>query len=146
MKKRHSIICASYLLLLKDNNVLLLRRFNTGYEDGNYNIPAGHVDEGESVTNTLIREIKEEIGININKTNIELVHTIHRQGSEINDERLDFFFICKKWDGEVQNIEPHKCDDLNWFDVNKLPDNVIPYIRDAISNYIKKIPYSERGW
>jgi len=146
MKKRHSIICASYLLLLKDNKVLLLRRFNTDYEDGNYSVPAGHVDKGELVTNTLIREVKEEIGIDINKTNIELVHTMHRRASKTNDERLDFFFICKNWDGEVKNIEPHKCDDLNWFDVNKLPDNIIPYIRDAISNYTKKIPYSERGW
>ena len=146
MKKRHSIICASYLFLLQDDKILLLRRFNTGYEDGNYSIPAGHVDKEESVSDTLIREVKEEIDIDIDKTNIKLSHIMHRRSTKTNDERLDFFFTCKNWDGEVKNMEPHKCDDLNWCDVNQLPDNVIPYIQDAISNYTKKILYSERGW
>jgi hypothetical protein len=39
-KTRHTNIPASYLILMKDNNVLLLRRFNTGYEDGNYSMIA----------------------------------------------------------------------------------------------------------
>ena len=146
MKKRHSIICASYLFLLQDNKILLLRRFNTGYEDGNYSIPAGHVDKGESISYSLIREIKEEIDIDIDKTNIELSHIMHRRAIETNDERLDFFFICKNWSGKVKNMEPHKCDDLTWCDVNKLPNNIISYIQDAISNYINKIIYSEKGW
>ena len=146
MKKRHSIICASYLFLLQDNKILLLRRFNTGYEDGNYSIPAGHVDKGESISYSLIREIKEEIDIDIDKTNIELSHIMHRRAIETNDERLDFFFICKNWSGKVKNMEPHKCDDLIWCDINELPDNIIPYIQDAISNYINKIIYSEKGW
>lgn len=146
MKKRHSIVCASYLFLLRDNKILLLRRFNTGYEDGNYSVPAGHVDEGEAVSDALTRETKEEIGVDIDKKNIELVHTMHRRASETNDERLDFFFVCENWDGEAQNMETHKCDDLNWYDIAQLPDNVIPYIRDAIMSYTKKILYSEQGW
>lgn len=146
MKKRHSIICASYLFLLQDNKILLLRRFNTGYEDGNYSVPAGHVDEEEAVLDALIREVKEEIDIDINKTNIELSNVMHRRASETNDERLDFFFVCDNWGGKVKNMEPHKCDDLNWFNINQLPDNIIPYIQDAISNHIKKIIYSEKGW
>ena len=67
MKTRHSIICASYLLLVRDTEVLLSRRFNTGYEDGNYSLPAGHVDKGESVADALVREAKEEIGIDVKK-------------------------------------------------------------------------------
>jgi 8-oxo-dGTP pyrophosphatase MutT (NUDIX family) len=38
-----------HLLFIRDNQVLLLRRFNTGYEDGNYSIPAGHLDGDELV-------------------------------------------------------------------------------------------------
>ncbi len=145
MKERHSIICASYLFLLRDNEILLLRRFNTGYEDGNYSVPAGHVDKDESVSDTLVREAKEEINIDIDKKNIDLMHVMHRLATETNDERLDFFFACKNWDGEIQNMEPHKCDDLSWHDINQLPDNIIPYIRDAILSSTKKLFFSEKG-
>ena len=91
MKKRYSIICASYLLLMRGEEVLLSRRFNTGYEDGKYSVPAGHVDEGESVADALIREAKEEIGIDIQKQDIVLSHVMHRKGASTSDERLDFF-------------------------------------------------------
>ncbi len=143
MKIRHGIVCAAYLVLLKENKVLLLRRFNTGYEDGNYSLPAGHVEEGESVSDTMIREAKEEIDINIKKEDIPLSHTMHRLKTDKNDERLDFFFTCKKWDGEIKNLEPQKCDDLSWFDINDLPKNVIPYVASAIKNSVEGVTYSE---
>lgn len=146
MKIRHSIICASYLLLIKDQKVLLLRRFNTGYQDGNYSLPAGHVDKGESVADALIREAKEEIGIIVSKEDVKLSHVMHRNGTDSSDERLDFFFTCDKYEGTVKNLEPQKCDDLSWHDVANLPDNVIPYIRTAIENSIDSKPYSELNW
>lgn len=74
---------------MKDKKVLLLRRFNTGYQDGNYSFPAGHVDEGESVADTLVREAKEEIGVGIKKKDINLAHVMHRKGTSQSDERLD---------------------------------------------------------
>src|SRR5689334_8641182 len=54
---------AAHIFLLKDNAVLLLRRANTGYEDGNYGVVAGHVELGESVTQAAVREIWEEVGV-----------------------------------------------------------------------------------
>lgn len=146
-KERHAIVCAAYLFLVKDSRVLLLRRFNTGYEDGNYSVPAGHVDQGESVSDCLLREVHEEIGVDISKEDVELAHVMHRKETEKNDERLDLFFICRKWGGKIKNMEPHKCDKLEWFEIEKLPRNTIPYIRNAIENSIldKKL-YSELHW
>lgn len=63
MNERHSNIPAAYLTLFRDNKVLLLRRCNTGYEDGNYSMVAGHVDQGETFTQAIIRESNEEAGI-----------------------------------------------------------------------------------
>jgi 8-oxo-dGTP diphosphatase len=62
------------------------------------------------------------------------------------DERLDFFFEAKQWKGELRNMESEKCDDLSWFPINNLPENTIPYIREAIRCYREGILYSEFGW
>jgi hypothetical protein len=68
---------------------------------------------------------------------------MHRIG---NDERIDIFFTVDKWEGEPKNMEPKKCDDLGWFPLGDLPENTIPYIRQAIESIQKGITYSEHGW
>ncbi len=147
MKKRHQNIPASYLTLFKDNKILLLKRFNTGYEDGNYSMIAGHVDPNETFTQCIIREAEEEAGILLKPKDLEVVHVMHRNSRTAeNDERVDVFFITEKWDGEIANKEPHKCDDLSWFDMDKIPENIIPYIRHAIEKIKNKVYYSEYGW
>jgi|SRR5579885_1036003 len=138
MKKiRFSIITDVHLFLRKDNKILLLLRENTGYEDGNYHVPAGHMDGNEKVTTALIREAKEEIGITILPENCKLVHVMH---SKTNNERMGFFFEVKQWKGKVTNMEPNKCGALTWFDINELPGNMVMYARYAIERY-KKMNY-----
>ena len=146
-KERHKIVPASYLVLIKDGKILLQRRFNTGYEDGKYSMVAGHVDKGETFTQCIIREAEEESGIILNDDDLKVVHVMCRNSStEENNERIDVFFVVEEWDGKIENKEPNKCDDLSWFDLNSLPDNIIPYIKQAI-DYIKdNIFYSEHGW
>ncbi len=124
---------------------MLLRRYNTGYEDGNYSLPAGHVEADETVRQTLIREAKEEVGVEIKSEDITLAHVMHRKGSDSNDERLDFFFTCSGWAGEPKIMEKDKCDDLTWFGLEALPDNTIPYIKEAITLAREVVLYSESG-
>ena len=54
--ERFKIITAVHLILIENERVLLLRRYNTGYEDGNYSVPAGHVEEDEDVIKAMQRE------------------------------------------------------------------------------------------
>lgn len=65
MSDRFTYIGASYLFLIKDDEILLQRRFQTGFMDGFYGVPAGHLDGKESARAGCAREIKEELGINI---------------------------------------------------------------------------------
>jgi 8-oxo-dGTP diphosphatase len=148
MKKyRHSNVPASYLVLLRDNKILLLRRLNTGYEDGNYSMIAGHVESQETFTQCIIRETREEAGILLKAEDLSVVHVMHRDsGDSEYNERIDVFFVTTKWEGEIINNEPHKCDDLAWFDLNNIPDNTIPYIKQAIEAINNKVFYSEHGW
>ena len=135
------------MTLIKDGKVLLLRRFNTGYEDGKYSMVAGHVDQGETFTQCIIREAEEEAGILLRPEDLEVIHVMYRNShSAENNERVDIFFSAQQWQGELQNKEPQKCDDLSWFELDHLPENVIPYIKQALESIKNKIYYSEHGW
>ena len=141
-KERFKVIPSVYLVLIKDNKILLSRRYNTGYFDGNYSFPAGHLDGNETLKQAMIREAKEEIDVVLDPEDLELVHTMDRRIPD--DERVDFFFTAKKWQGEPKIMEPDKCDDLSWFEFNNLPKNIIPYIKQAIDSFLNNIIYSER--
>jgi 8-oxo-dGTP diphosphatase len=144
MTERHKLVPASYLVLLREGKILLLRRFNTGYEDGKYSMIAGHLDGDETFIQTIVREAQEESGIIINPDDLRVVHVMHRKVPT--HERVDIFLQAARWEGEPKIMEPHKCDDLQWFDKHRLPDNVIPYVKQAIDNIRKGNIYSEHGW
>ncbi len=147
--KRHKIVPASYLILLKNNKILLLRRKNTGHWDGYYSLIAGHVHAAESFLKAMIREAREEANIFLTPTDLKFIHLLCRVApknpSEIRN-RVDIFFKATKWKGKIKNLEPDKCDDLSWFPLGKLPKNTIPYIKQAINNFKKKVLYSEHGY
>lgn len=139
-KTRFKLILSIYLFLIKDYKILLLRRANTGYEDGKYGLPSGHADGNETARSATAREALEEAGVQVDLNDLEFAHCMHRLQ---NDERIDFFFTVKKWQGEPKNMEPEKCDDLSWFPINDLPENIIPYIHQALEAYRNGIYYSE---
>lgn len=140
---RHTYPLAVHLFFFQNNQVLLLRRFNTGYEDGNYSVPAGHVEAGESATRCAIREAREEAGVELDPQHIVFAQVMHRKSD---DERINFFFVITQWRGEIVNAEPHKCDDLSWHPLDALPHNVIPYVRHALMQIRNGIAFSELGW
>jgi ADP-ribose pyrophosphatase YjhB (NUDIX family) len=144
MRKNFPYVGSSYLFLIQDDKILLQRRFQTGFEDGNYGVPAGHLDGGETAREGGAREIREEIGVEIYPNDMEVVHVMHRKAS--NDERIDFFMVATNYTGEIENMEPNKCDDLQFFPLNNLPENIVDYVKVAIENYRKGIQYSEYGW
>lgn len=134
---------AVHLFLVRGTEILLLRRYNTGYEDGNYSVPAGHLDGGEEVVAGAIREAKEECGIEIEPSDLQVAGVMHRRST---DERIDFFLVTSRWSGEIINCEPEKCDELRWVDMDQLPTNIIPYVRQGISNYRRGQWFDSFGW
>lgn len=140
---RFTLKSAVHLFLLRDDEILLLRRFNTGYQDGNFSVVAGHLDGGEQIKTAMIREAREEIGVHFIPDDLEVVHVMHRLSD---DERIDFFLSAHHWEGEVQNKEPHKCDLLAWYPLDDLPANLIPYVRRAIDNYRQGVWFASFGW
>ncbi len=144
MQERFKLIPSVYLLLVKEGKILLSQRANTGFEDGNYGLVAGHAEAGESMTAAMVREAKEEAGITIHVDDLREVVTMHRNCGD--HERIDFFFTVEAWEGEPKNMEPHVCSDLDWFEIGNLPKTTIDYIREAIGCYESGKAYTEFGF
>jgi len=141
--KRFKLIGAVHLFLIRDGQILLLRRFKTGYEDGNYSVVAGHLDGDEEIKHAMRREAREEVGIELADENLQIVGIMHRKSK---DERIDFFLAAERWTGEIRNCEPGKCDQLIWCEMNQLPENMIPYVRQALVNYREGRWFDSFGW
>ena len=132
-----------HLLFLRGDQILIARRQNTGYRDGEYSVPAGHLDGGETVIAAGIREAREEVGLELGASELEFVGVMHRLED---DERVDFFLRVRTWSGEPANTEPEKCDDLRWVNITSLPQNMVPYVRRAIGNHLNGRLFDEFGW
>jgi len=145
-RDRHSIVPAVYAVLRKDDNILLCRRFNTGYKDGQYSLPAGHLNGGETAIAAACRELEEEVGIKVSPAQLELAHTMHRMAEEGDHERIDLFFEVHEWTGTPTNTEPHKCDELRWVRRDQLPENTIDEVNAALQCIDKGMPFSTRGF
>ncbi|MDR1689186.1 MAG: NUDIX domain-containing protein [Clostridiales bacterium] len=123
--------------------ILLHRRQNTGYQDGKWDISgSGHVDEGETATEAVVRECKEELGITVNPDNLEFIHLSQRFLTD--RTYYDIYFIVKAYGGEPAIMEPDKCSDLKWFNIDSLPHDIIECRREDILHYLNGIPYSEK--
>jgi 8-oxo-dGTP diphosphatase len=129
-----------HLFFFRENQILMLRRFNTGFRDGEYSVPAGHLDGGETVMQAAIREAEEETGVQIEESDMTFSTVMHRIEG---DERVDFFVQVHKWRDKPFNAEPEKCDDLRWVDIHALPANTIPYVRRALANHLAGLRFDE---
>jgi 8-oxo-dGTP diphosphatase len=146
MKERQGFPVAVHLLLRRqDGSILMIRRHNTGYEDGKWSVPAGHIDPGESAIDALVREASEELGLDLDRTSVSFSHVSHKRDPVDNAERIDFFFTCETWTGVPVNAEPHKCSEIRWFSSDEIPIDIIAYVRAAISAIQRGLPFSEFG-
>ena len=127
---RFQVIPAAYVVLRRDDQVLLQLRRGTGYMDGYWACAAaGHVEAGESVHAAAVREAREELGIGIDVANLVGLTGMHRTNGtgEAIDERVDWFFECRSWSGTPALQEADKAADLRWFPLAELPDPVVPH-------------------
>lgn len=143
MGEHQSLRAASYLILENGDRILLLKRQNTGFRDGYWSLIAGHVDEGENFREAMVREAEEEAEIQIQLEDIEPYAVMHRDSED--SPYVDVFFTCKRWEGEIENGEPEKCEKLEWFEKDDLPENTIEFVRKAIKSD-EDLSYLQFGW
>lgn len=138
---RFTLIPVVFIVVRKDNKILLLRRKRTGYMDGYYSLPADHVDGGEPAIVAACREAKEEVGLALKPEALRLIHTMHEQAE--GHERMNLGFEAVRYTGEPENMEPNKCDELRWAALDDLPVNLVPSIKFLLEKIEAGEPYSD---
>jgi 8-oxo-dGTP diphosphatase len=133
--ERFSVKFAVYIIPRRENKVLLALRKSTGYMDGMYSLVSGHVEAGETAEEAMIRETQEEAAVILSNDQLKYVFTMQRLKTDPKDDYLTIFFECTDWQGEFINNEPEKCAGVEWFDIDKLPENTIPYIAQVLKLY-----------
>lgn len=136
-------VAAHLILRGPDGKILLMQRAGTEYGEGQYAFPAGHVDLGETPTESIVRETFEELGITIALAGLAPAGVMFRRSLE---PRVDFFFSADEWEGIPRICEPHKCTELVWADPDDLPSGTLDYISAAIGNLAQERHFSEHGW
>ena len=136
MSDKDLVTVSALVLLDQDKRILISERPKGKFMQGFWEFPGGKLEKGENPEICLIREIKEEIGVDLeNFCFSPLIFTLNEYE---NFDVLLLLFICREWEGIVS---PKENQNIKWVFVNKLFDSnllpgdqkLIPYIRDAIN-------------
>lgn len=133
--RRHAEVVDVHLLLRRGPDVLLARRSGTGYADGLLHAPSGHVEDGEDVREAMIRETAEEIGLALAPEELRVALVMQHRGPAGNPRTGWFFEAAYDPARPPYNREPHKCSELEWFPLDRLPDDLVAYCRAGLDGY-----------
>ena len=125
----------------KGNFLMNKRGQNCRDEQGVWDPGGGGVEFGESVEETLKKEILEEYGTEIRDKEFLGYMDIHR---EIGGRKSHWVGLCFKVlidPKKARNAEPHKFDEIGWFTLDTLPSPV----HSQMANFLKKFEQKLRA-
>jgi len=145
MTEKHRVIPAVFIAVYSNaenyTEVLLHRRINTGFRDGYYDLPSGHVEPDEMPILAAVRELKEETNLEVSVKDLELFHIRTNESDTPGYPYLYMFFRVEKakCKGNYMVNEPDKCDEVGFFKKSNLPEPTTESSRVAIENLDSKI-------
>lgn len=120
-----------------DRVVLLQRGSNAKFGHDLWDIPVGKSDPGETITETAVRELREETGLVVNSAALRLVHVIHgSRGVVAPNGFLTVVFAATEWSGKLVNGEPAKHSQVRWCEVDAIPTEFVSSTASALSGYL----------
>jgi 8-oxo-dGTP diphosphatase len=127
------------IFLIKDSTILLGKRKNC-YGEGTWALPGGHLEQGESIRECVIRELKEELGIEALEFKlVSVADCINERGHYVH-----ISFLLEKFLGEIQNMEPDLCYEWKFFSLSSLPKELFNPHVNILKNYFENVLYLER--
>ncbi len=123
----------------KGNFVMAKRSQNARDENGKWDIGAGGMEFGDSIETTLRKEIMEEYCTDVVAYEFLGFRDVHRehQGQPTHWVALDFKVLVEP--KKVKIGEPHKFDEIKWFQLGKVPENLHSQLPHFLKKYAKNL-------
>ena len=124
---KNLIIVASIALIDTNNQILIAKRPNKKHLSGYWEFPGGKVEKDESPQNTIIREVKEELNIDINNKCVAPLTFSEFDYEEFH--LLLLLYVCRRWEGEPMSMEKNE---IKWVKANMLRQYKMPPADDSL--------------
>ena len=112
-------------------------------ERGLWEFPGGSVEFGETLTQSLQREMVEEYGIQVSVG--ELVDVVDHILPDERQHWVSPTFVCQIISGEPHIREPEKCTEIGWFDAMEVPDELTQITRLNLEHYLQRAKPRSKG-
>lgn len=124
------------VVVIEDDKVLLIREAKDKCR-GQWNFPAGHLDDGEYILDAAVREAREETGYGVELK--ELVGVLNQK----DQARPQFFFFT----GEIKNgdgvYDPEEIMDMRWVPLNELDNYEMRMPKEEVNEIFRRIEDGE---
>lgn len=125
--------------IVKGKQLLLGKRKNVAGE-GTWALPGGHLEQGETLSGCLRRELGEELGISVKS---EKLVAIDNNPHNIGGHYMHIGFLVDGYEGDIQLKEPDKCEEWKFFDMEDLPQDLFSAHKKEIDLFRKGVLYEE---
>ena len=124
MKDKKEIKVGVGVYLFDEKNRLLLGLRKSPHGQGTWCPPGGHLEYGESFESAAKRETKEETGLSIKEGDLSVCGVTNDFFKESGKHYITIHLRAQKFEGIAQVLEPEKCAEWRWFELNDLPKNL----------------------
>lgn len=123
----HKMVVAVFAFIEQEEGILLVRQ-GTGRQY--WSLPGGVVEEGESLDKAVIREVKEETGLDVQVGRLVAVY------SKLSEDAVAVTFQAEVTGGTAHaDNEILEC---GWFPIDSLPDHARGHLRQRVADYATK--------
>ena len=134
MEKRTIKVGIGVLIFDCEKRVLLGKRKSL-HGGGTWCPPGGHIEYGESFEGTAIRETKEETGIDLNASELQIAGVTNDFFKESGKHYVTVMMKALNFCGNPEVMEPDKCYEWRWFEIDRLPDNLFLPVENFLNKY-----------
>jgi len=133
----HEIVVGA---LVRDSRVLLgHRRADRRDFPGRWSLPGGHVEPGERPVDALVRELREELGVEATVSGAPSLRLERRPDTD--DGMIQDVWVVTAWAGSPTNLAEDEHDELRWVPADELPHldlahpEHLPFLRDLLTRW-----------
>ncbi len=132
-KPRPEVGMGIYVANGKGQILLTQRPLSLPHLPGVWSAPGGHLEIGESFFNCAKRELKEETNLDLNE--VEILGVVNNIFPAEGKHYVNVDVLAKGVSGELKNTEPEKCEKLDWFALDSLPDKLMQTTPNLFKTY-----------